>query len=153
MKISTLVLVIGIVFSIVLGVVVASRLSPEAMAVVIGAVCGISASIPMSLGLAIAASQNWGNGIKPFGSSVRDDIVSTGTTNPGDFISVKEDGDVIMWTVKGVTYAMPRGNPGAYYRVTQETKTYPIVCEHGVASTAYCPICARPNRLMLVKRG
>ena len=53
-------ILIGIVFAVALAVVVGNRLSDEAMAVVVGAVCGISASIPMSLGLAVAASRNWG---------------------------------------------------------------------------------------------
>ena len=53
-------ILIGIVFAVTLAVTVGSRLSNEAMAVVVGAVCGLSASIPMSIGLAIAASQNWG---------------------------------------------------------------------------------------------
>jgi len=55
------IILIGIIFAIALAVVVGSRLSNEAMAVVVGAVCGISASIPMSLGIAIAASRNWGH--------------------------------------------------------------------------------------------
>jgi hypothetical protein len=38
-----------IAFSITLGVVVANRMSGEAMAVVIGVVCGVLASIPMSV--------------------------------------------------------------------------------------------------------
>lgn len=54
------IILIGIIFAVALAVVVGNRLSNEAMAVVVGAVCGISASIPMSLGLAIAASRNWG---------------------------------------------------------------------------------------------
>jgi hypothetical protein len=59
------IILVGIVFAIVLAIVVGSRLSDEAMAVVVGAVCGISASIPMSLGLAIAASRNWGRNNTP----------------------------------------------------------------------------------------
>jgi hypothetical protein len=39
---------------------VGNRLSNDALAVVVGALCGISASIPVTLGLAIAASRNWG---------------------------------------------------------------------------------------------
>jgi hypothetical protein len=38
-----------IAFSVTLGVVVANRMSGEAMAVVIGVVCGVLASIPMSV--------------------------------------------------------------------------------------------------------
>lgn len=38
-----------IAFSITLGVVVANRMSGEAMAVVIGVICGVLASIPMSV--------------------------------------------------------------------------------------------------------
>jgi hypothetical protein len=50
----------GSAFAIALAVIVGNRLSNEAMAVVVGAVCGISASIPVSLALVIAASRNWG---------------------------------------------------------------------------------------------
>ncbi len=47
-------------FAVTLAIIVANRLSNEAMAVIVGAVCGISATIPISLGFAIAASRNWG---------------------------------------------------------------------------------------------
>ena len=50
----------GIAFAVALAVIVGNRLSDEAMAVVVGAVCGISASIPVSVALVIAASRNWG---------------------------------------------------------------------------------------------
>jgi len=50
----------GIAFAIALAVIVGNRLSNEAMAVVVGTVCGISASIPVSIGLVIASSHNWG---------------------------------------------------------------------------------------------
>ena len=52
--------IIGIVFAATLAYVVGNRLSNEAMAVVVGALCGISASIPVSIALFIAASKNWG---------------------------------------------------------------------------------------------
>lgn len=51
---------IGIVFAGSLAYVVGNRLSSEAMAVAVGALCGISASIPVSIALYIAASRNWG---------------------------------------------------------------------------------------------
>jgi len=54
------VFVIGIVFAATLAYVVGNRLSNEAMAVVVGALCGISASVPVSIALFIAASKNWG---------------------------------------------------------------------------------------------
>ena len=50
----------GIAFAVALAVIVGNRLSDEAMAVVVGAVCGISASVPVSVALVIAASRNWG---------------------------------------------------------------------------------------------
>ena len=50
----------GIAFAVALAVIMGNRLSNDAMAVVVGAVCGISASIPVSLALVIAASRNWG---------------------------------------------------------------------------------------------
>ena len=52
--------IIGIVFAATLAYVVGNRLSNEAMAVLVGALCGISASIPVSIALFIAASKNWG---------------------------------------------------------------------------------------------
>ncbi len=58
-------ILIGIIFAIALAVVVGSRLSNEAMAVVVGAVCGISASIPVSIGLVIASSNHWGRNDSP----------------------------------------------------------------------------------------
>ena len=54
------VFIIGIVFAATLAYVVGNRLSNEAMAVVVGALCGISASVPISIALFIAASRNWG---------------------------------------------------------------------------------------------
>jgi hypothetical protein len=54
------IVIIGICFAVTLALVVGNRLSNEAMAVVVGALCGISASIPVSVGLVIAASRNWG---------------------------------------------------------------------------------------------
>jgi hypothetical protein len=54
-------ILVGIAFAVALAVIVGNRLSNEAMAVVVGAVCGISASIPVSIALVIAASKNWGH--------------------------------------------------------------------------------------------
>ena len=51
---------VAMAFAVTLAIVIANRLSNEAMAVIVGAVCGISATIPISLGFAIAASRNWG---------------------------------------------------------------------------------------------
>ncbi len=65
------VFVIGIVFAATLAYVVGNRLSNEAMAVVVGAVCGISASLPVSIALFIAASRNWGRTVAP--TSPRDE--------------------------------------------------------------------------------
>ncbi len=53
-------IIIGVAFALALAYVVGNRLSNEALAVVVGTVCGISASIPVILGLVIASSQNWG---------------------------------------------------------------------------------------------
>lgn len=55
----------GIAFAVALAVIVGNRLSNEAMAVVVGAVCGISASVPVSIALVIAASKNWGRSEEP----------------------------------------------------------------------------------------
>ncbi len=66
------VFVIGIVFAATLAYVVGNRLSNEAVAVVVGAVCGISASLPVSIALFIAASRNWGRTVAP--TSARDEL-------------------------------------------------------------------------------
>ncbi len=55
-----LILFPALAFTVALAVIVGNRLSNEAIAVVVGAVCGISASIPVSVALVIAASRNWG---------------------------------------------------------------------------------------------
>jgi hypothetical protein len=55
----------AIAFAVALAVIVGNRLSNEAMAVVVGAVCGISASVPVSIALVIAASKNWGRAPGP----------------------------------------------------------------------------------------
>ena len=53
-------ILIGIAFAVALAAIVGNRLSNDALAVVVGTVCGISASIPVTIGLVIAASRNWG---------------------------------------------------------------------------------------------
>ena len=50
----------GIAFAVALAYFVGNRLSDQALAVVVGAVCGIGASIPVSIGLVIASGNNWG---------------------------------------------------------------------------------------------
>lgn len=54
------ILLVGLAFAVALAIIIGNRLSAEAMAVVVGAVCGISATIPVSIGLVIAASHHWG---------------------------------------------------------------------------------------------
>lgn len=51
---------IGMTFAVALAAFVGHRLSHDALAVVVGALCGISATIPVTIGLVIAASRNWG---------------------------------------------------------------------------------------------
>ncbi len=51
------VLVLGTVFAVALAVVVGQQMSTEAMAVVIGVVCGIAASIPTSLLLLVVLTR------------------------------------------------------------------------------------------------
>ena len=55
------IIIVGSAFAVALAYTVGSRLSNEAIAVVVGAVCGISASIPVSIALVIASNNNWGN--------------------------------------------------------------------------------------------
>ena len=54
------IIVAAIAFAVALAYIVGSRLSGEAIAVVVGAVCGISASIPVCIALVIASGSNWG---------------------------------------------------------------------------------------------
>jgi hypothetical protein len=54
------IILIGIAFAVALAAIVGNRLSNDALAVVVGTLCGISASIPVTIGLVIAASRNWG---------------------------------------------------------------------------------------------
>ena len=54
------IVLVGIAFAVTFAVIVGQRLSDEAMAVVVGAICGISASIPVSIGFVIAATRHWG---------------------------------------------------------------------------------------------
>ena len=63
------IILVGIAFAVALAAVVGNRLSNDALAVVVGAVCGISASIPVTIGLVIAASRNWGReeGVREIG--------------------------------------------------------------------------------------
>ncbi len=58
-------IVAGVAFAVALAYVVGSRLSNEAIAVVVGAVCGISASVPVSIALVIASSNHWGKREEP----------------------------------------------------------------------------------------
>jgi hypothetical protein len=54
------IIIIGIAFAVTLSAFIGNRLSSEALAVVVGAVCGLSASVPVMLGLVIAMSRGWG---------------------------------------------------------------------------------------------
>lgn len=45
----------GIAFTISLAIIVGNRLSAEAQAVMVGAICGITASIPVTVGLLLAS--------------------------------------------------------------------------------------------------
>ncbi len=54
------IVLVGMAFAVTLAVVVANRLSEQALAVAVGALCGIAASVPVSIAFVIAASRNWG---------------------------------------------------------------------------------------------
>lgn len=51
----------SLAFAVTLAILVGNRLSNEAMAVVTGALCGISATVPVTLALFIAMSRRWGH--------------------------------------------------------------------------------------------
>ena len=60
------IIIIGIAFAVTLSAFIGNRLSSEALAVVVGALCGLSASVPVMLGLVIAMSRGWGAN-EPYG--------------------------------------------------------------------------------------
>ncbi|CAG0948963.1 hypothetical protein ANRL3_00085 [Anaerolineae bacterium] len=53
-------LLVVLVFAVTLAIVVGNRLSDQALAVLVGALCGISATLPVSVALLIAMNRNWG---------------------------------------------------------------------------------------------
>jgi len=57
MSLGRLFLVVGLVFGIALAVVVGNRMSAEAMAVVVGVVCGVAAAIPTSVLLLVVMAR------------------------------------------------------------------------------------------------
>jgi len=57
MTVGRIVVVLGLVFAIALAVVVGRRMSAEAMAVVVGIVCGVAASIPTSVLLLVVLTR------------------------------------------------------------------------------------------------
>ena len=52
------ILLVAIAFAVTFAFVIANRLSEEAMAVVVGALCGISASIPVTIGFILSATRD-----------------------------------------------------------------------------------------------
>ncbi len=54
------IVLVGMAFAVTLAICVAKRLSEQALAVTVGALCGILASVPVSIAFVIAASRNWG---------------------------------------------------------------------------------------------
>ncbi|MBU0492993.1 MAG: hypothetical protein KKA73_09455 [Chloroflexi bacterium] len=59
--------VLAVLFVVALAVVIGQRLSTEAMAVTVGVVCGVAASIPVSLGLLMALGTGRLPGLRPAG--------------------------------------------------------------------------------------
>ncbi len=54
------IIIIASVFAVALAVIVGNRLSNDAMTVIVGAFCGLMASVPFMIALVIALKQNWG---------------------------------------------------------------------------------------------
>ncbi len=54
------IVLVGMAFAVTLAIFVANRLSDQALAVAVGAMCGILASVPVSIAFVIAAHRNWG---------------------------------------------------------------------------------------------
>jgi hypothetical protein len=101
-------LLVGIVFAVTLAVIVGNRLSEQAMAVVAGAVCGISASIPVSIVFMLVASRNWGR------SEVQDRPVPD--SNPDHYPSTwRSQPPVIVISPPHGAFPYPSGTPQYLY--------------------------------------
>ncbi len=64
------VLLLLLAFVVTLGVIVGSRMSMEAMAVVVGVVCGVAAGIPMSLLIMLALRRRERQADEPSGTQM-----------------------------------------------------------------------------------
>ncbi|MBI3536432.1 MAG: hypothetical protein HY070_02535 [Chloroflexi bacterium] len=58
MKNSFVIVALG--FAVTLAIIVGNRLSNDAMTVIVGALCGLMATVPLTIALVIALRQNWG---------------------------------------------------------------------------------------------
>jgi hypothetical protein len=53
-------LLVALAFAVTFAIIIGQRMSSEAMAVLVGALCGVSATVPVSLALIIAINRDWG---------------------------------------------------------------------------------------------
>ena len=54
------IVLVGMAFAVTLAIAVANRLSEQALAVAVGALCGMAASVAVSIAFVIAMHRNWG---------------------------------------------------------------------------------------------
>jgi|GEM_PF-657331 len=125
-------LFVGLVIAVILGALVSPRLSNDALAVIIGAVCGISATIPVTIGLVIAASRHWGRE-EPIREIGYDYGANRYAPQPPMVIFAPE-------------------------LTAKQLSPYTVCCEHGVNVKAYCPICKRkalgaPREFKIIGEG
>ncbi len=101
----------GIAFAVTLAVIVGSKLSSEALAVAVGALCGIAASIPVSIGLVIAASRNWGHNDEGYREVSYDYAAHRYTPQPPQMIFVTPQQSQTPYTYPQGQYYLPANAP------------------------------------------
>lgn len=62
-------IVVSLAFAVTLAVVVGKRMSTEAMAVVVGVVCGVAAGLPMSMLMVLILNRRGENELRPYEQS------------------------------------------------------------------------------------
>lgn len=136
MKMGIALVLVGVAIAIALVISAGSRLSNEAMAVVIGALCGISASIPVSIGLIIASRGQ-------VSGSPRDAMSYAQEYNGGQGVVVITRENVMrLARTQYVNVRMPQTT--AFHLLEENPVVINSVpCEHGVDAGMSCPICSR----------
>jgi len=103
---SRAIVVIVLGFAVTLAAVVGMRMSAEAMAVVVGVVCGVAAAIPMSLFiLALSSRQDargdltgpWHQARSGYGEYPPVVVIQGGPSGPGQFVPPRESPPAMIY--------------------------------------------------------